>query len=160
MKRQFTATAYVLEDRQVLLLWHRKLQKWLPPGGHVEENELPSEAAIREVKEETGIEAEILQRENVWIERWNARSFPRPFMCLLEEIPTHGDEPAHQHMDFIYLAKPVGGVLRPKAEEADDARWFDWDAISQMRSDIDIFEETRQVLEQLLVGEISLALSR
>jgi len=66
---------------------HPKLKKWLPPGGHVEENESPPEAATREVKEETGLEITFIKQENIWIEKWNAKSFERPFLCLTEEIP-------------------------------------------------------------------------
>ena len=55
MKRQFTATVYILEKDKVLLIHHRKLQKWLPPGGHMDPNETPAEAACREAFEETGL---------------------------------------------------------------------------------------------------------
>ena len=61
MEKHFTATGIVLNDaHQVLMIRHKKLGVWLPPGGHVEENELPDEAVLREVLEETGIQARIL----------------------------------------------------------------------------------------------------
>jgi ADP-ribose pyrophosphatase YjhB (NUDIX family) len=53
MKKQYTATVFILQDDKVLLIYHKKLKKWLPPGGHLEEGELPSAGAIREAKEET-----------------------------------------------------------------------------------------------------------
>ena len=56
--RQFTATVYILFLEKVLLHRHAKLGKWLPPGGHIEQDETPPEAARREVKEETGLDIE------------------------------------------------------------------------------------------------------
>ena len=41
--RHFTVAVFVVHDRRVLLHYHRKLGKWLPPGGHIEANELPDE---------------------------------------------------------------------------------------------------------------------
>jgi ADP-ribose pyrophosphatase YjhB (NUDIX family) len=42
------------------MIYHKKLQVWLPPGGHMEENEIPDDAVLHEIYEETGIKAEIL----------------------------------------------------------------------------------------------------
>jgi hypothetical protein len=57
------------------------------------------------VREETGLEIEIIMQENIWIERWNANSFPRPYLCLLEEIPARPDQPTHQHVDLGILGQ-------------------------------------------------------
>ena len=56
--RHFTATAYVVHDGHVALHWHPKVKAWLPPGGHIEENEDPVQAVLRESaarEEETGL---------------------------------------------------------------------------------------------------------
>ena len=58
--RHFTVAVFVVHEGRVLLHYHRKLGKWLPPGGHIEQNELPDEAAVREVVEETGIRARLV----------------------------------------------------------------------------------------------------
>lgn len=150
MERQFTATVYIIENGKVLLIHHRKLQKWLPPGGHLDPNEIPSDGAIREAFEETGLHIELIQQENVWIDRWNAKSFPRPFMCLLEEIPAHGPHPAHQHIDLIYLAKPIGGDLVQNHQETHDIRWFTLQDLEKLKPDFDIFEETLQTIRRVL----------
>jgi 8-oxo-dGTP pyrophosphatase MutT (NUDIX family) len=141
MERQFTATVYIFHENRVLLHYHEKLGKWLPPGGHLEPNETPSEAARREVKEETGLEIVFIEQENLKVSAYNAESFERPFLCLLEHIPPHKDKPAHQHMDFIYLAKPV--TLK---EELNDFRWFKYEELEQL----DLFPDVEQVLQLLL----------
>jgi 8-oxo-dGTP pyrophosphatase MutT (NUDIX family) len=150
MFRQWTATAYILDEGRVLLIYHRKLQKWLPPGGHLEPNELPSEGAIREAREETGLDIELILEENCWIERWNANSFPRPYLCLLEEIPAHGEHPPHQHVDMIYLARPIGGQLKENGLETEGLRWFSLEQVEALNSDIEIFEETKYVIRRIL----------
>ena len=63
-KRQYTASAYIIDFKNhcVLLMYNRKLRKWLQPGGHIldSELELPWHTAIREAKEETGIDINIV----------------------------------------------------------------------------------------------------
>jgi 8-oxo-dGTP diphosphatase len=59
--RHFTASAIVLDDNgRVLLVHHNKVGLWLYPGGHIDPNEDPAQAALREVHEETGIHAEVI----------------------------------------------------------------------------------------------------
>ncbi len=132
------------------MLFHRKLKKWLPPGGHVDPNEIPSLAAIREVFEETGYQIELISDEHVWIQRWNAKSLPRPYLCLLEEIPAHGDHPAHQHVDLIYLGRLTGGDININRQEADSLAWFSLEEIETLKPDVEIFIETQQVIRKIL----------
>lgn len=150
MERQFTTSVYIIDNDQVLLINHKKLKKWLPPGGHLDPNETPPEAAKREAFEETGIKIELIPQENIWISRWNASSFERPFMCLLEKIPATRSERAHQHIDFIYVAKPVGGALTFNEKETAGIKWFCLAEIEKMASDVDIFEETKQTIYHIL----------
>ena len=147
MERHFTATAYILHEDKVLLLLHPKLGKWIPPGGHVEANESPPEAARREVQEETGLEIAFIREENIWIKRWNAESFERPYMCLVENIPEHKGVAAHQHLDFIYLAKPIGNT-EPVSE--DPIRWMTLEEVEAMECDVEIFGETQETVATLL----------
>lgn len=145
MKKEFTVAVYIIHQEKVLLLLHSKLKKWLPPGGHIEANESPPEAARREVKEETDLEISFIRQENVWVEHWNANSFERPFMCQTEEIPAHKGEGPHQHLDFIYLAYPVGNIT-PKGEGDVPLRYFTLDEVQALKSDVEIFAETQEVL--------------
>lgn len=149
IERHFTATAYILKSQQTLLIYHAKLKKWLPPGGHVEPNETPPECARREALEETGLEIEIIQQENVWLSHWNASSIERPYLCLLENIPTHGNTPAHQHIDMIYVAKPAGGVEHEELIQKKELRWFTLDEIELLQTDEEIFGETKQTLNHI-----------
>lgn len=144
MNTHFTATVYILHEGKVLLLPHPKFKKWLPPGGHVEPNETPVACAKREVLEETGLEIELVRQENVWVDFGHAKSLERPYLCLLENIPAYGSIPAHQHIDLIYVARPVGGKLLP------EIRWFSLKEAEQLQTDVDIFPDTETVIKHLL----------
>lgn len=147
IKKQFTATVYILDEDKVLLLKHPKLQKWLPPGGHLEPNEIPPECAIREAFEETGLHVELIKDEHLWISpRWNGESFPRPWLCLLENIPTHGTEPAHQHIDLIYLGRKMGGATTEEHRKQHDIRWFNLQEVLALKADEEIFAETQTTI--------------
>lgn len=104
--RHFTATGFVVYMDATLLHWHPKVKMWLPPGGHIEPNEDPVQAVLREVEEETGVKAEVVPTgtrvELVYPEQVHA-----PFTIEIEDI----DDPVqgwHQHIDMIYFCKPVG----------------------------------------------------
>ena len=107
MRRHFTATGFVVEGSRTLLHWHKRHQQWMPPGGHIEPDEDPVQAVLREVREETGIAAEVISTAP-------ALSFARPgqiqppYTILIEDIP--GPEEPHQHIDLIYFCRPVGGA--------------------------------------------------
>lgn len=148
MKREFTASVYIVEEEKVLLILHKKLKKWLPAGGHVDPDELPSKAAIREAKEETGLDVELILQENVWVPPMiNGKSIPRPYLCLLEEIPEHKGVAAHQHIDFVFVGRPVGGALERNLRECDGIAWFSLEKLEQEEA---LYEETRQVTKHIL----------
>jgi ADP-ribose pyrophosphatase YjhB (NUDIX family) len=147
--RHFTVTVYILEKGKILLLHHFKHAKWLPPGGHLEAGETPPECGKREVLEETGLEIEYIQQENIWINAWNARSIERPYLCLLENIPPHGQNGPHQHIDLIYVARPAGGTLHPEQVEKNLLRWWTLNEIDQQLSEDELFGETRETIKHL-----------
>ena len=65
-EKHFTASVWIVskgQPKKALLLHHRKFDKWMQPGGHIEKFENPVEAAIREVKEETGVDINFLADE-------------------------------------------------------------------------------------------------
>lgn len=142
MQREYTATAYLFHEERTLLIQHPKLQMWLPPGGHLEAGEMPHEGARREVFEETALNIEFLLDENLHIDRWNARSIPRPYLCLCEVIP----HPPHEHIDFIYVAH----VINKEDLKSDvPAQWFTLEEIEALPGDKEIFEETKETLRHL-----------
>lgn len=121
----------------------------------MEKNETPPEAARREVKEETGLEIEWIEQENLKYSNYNAKSFERPFLCLLEDIPAHKEQPAHQHMDLIYLARPVGIF-----GEIEGFRWFKYEELQNLELFPDVSEVLRLLLKENGLNRLQPAVSR
>jgi len=114
--RDYVATAIIAHEDRVVLLLHRKLNRWLPPGGHIDAPELPEQAAIREAFEETGLVTELIAEcEPVGFDH----ALARPAGLQLEDI-----EPGHQHIDFIYFARPLGSLELIGNQESLRIGWF------------------------------------
>ncbi|MGB2694430.1 MAG: NUDIX domain-containing protein [Dehalococcoidia bacterium] len=120
MKRHFTATAFVVHEGRTLLHWHRKLQQWMPPGGHLLPDEDPVAGALREVREETGIEAELLALTPAFAFDEPAQ-LQAPFTVLIEDS-AEAEEP-HQHIDLIYFSRPRPGTSREPSAPDDTLVW-------------------------------------
>lgn len=161
MQRHFTATAFIVDSRKrTLLLWHKRLGRWMPPGGHVDADELPEEAARRECKEETGLDVEIIgdpttpvglrgadaQEDLFTGNPEEGRMLKKPIAMLLEEIPAYSvrNEPAHQHMDFLFLARPLDETQTAilNHDEGHEMRWF-------TRTEIEALDETKEIFSNV-----------
>ncbi len=124
--RHFTVAVFVVWRGKVLLHHHRKLGMWLPPGGHIERDELPDNAAVREVFEETGLNVELVgeRRDDVG----DPVQLHRPAGVQLENIG-----PGHQHIDLIYFARPTNSTNIWAEFSAEKVGWYapeDWDAMA------------------------------
>jgi ADP-ribose pyrophosphatase YjhB (NUDIX family) len=120
-ERHHTATAYVVSEARTLLLWHARLRMWLPPGGHCELNEDPVEAALREVREESGLEVAIIPPRDLLVSS-GPRILPPPAVILVEDI-VRADQPFHQHIDHVYYTHALGPVVFEAAVPHGNHRW-------------------------------------
>ncbi|WP_409346081.1 NUDIX hydrolase [Paenibacillus sp. MBLB4367] len=116
-RRECSATVYVLnESREALLFVRRRkppfLGFFLPPGGHLEPNETPDEAALREVLEETGYPIKLLSPAPNDPFEDGVQLLSSPIAIQLEPID---DE--HDHIDFIYLGQIIGEQGKPHEGE-------------------------------------------
>ena len=154
MHRHFTATAFVIDSKKrVLLLWHKRLGRWMPPGGHVDEDESPEDAAKRECKEETNLDVDIIGETSTDLFAQNpheGRMLKKPIAMLLENIPESKErnEPAHQHMDFLYLAQPLNedDAKELAKDESDGMRWFTREEIRMMDERTEIFSNVKRYI--------------
>jgi 8-oxo-dGTP pyrophosphatase MutT (NUDIX family) len=127
MIRHFTATGFVVHGNSTLLHWHEKVQEWLPPGGHVEPNEDLVQTTLREIKEETGFDAEITPTQSL-LDISNLEQVYAPYTVMIEDVvdARYGE---HQHIDHIFFTRLVGGLAdtHDGAEKRPDApngwRW-------------------------------------
>jgi 8-oxo-dGTP pyrophosphatase MutT (NUDIX family) len=136
--RHFTATVYLVNDGATALHRHPKLDIRLPPGGHVDRDELPHEAGLREVREETGLEAELLCSAPA-IDAPAGRALPQPRYQMLYDIDAHSDGyVSHQHIDFVYFARVESRAIVPEGDDEPNSEVWTWYTPDDLRaSDID-----------------------
>lgn len=127
--RDFVAGAFVVKDGEVLFLDHKKLDMWLQPGGHVEKGETPDEAAVRETREETGLEVEVVGGERRF-EDFSAVDLPKPFNINLHRI-----REGHWHLDFQYIVR-VTGRQEDYEYDDEDMKWMDREDLESDRYEI------------------------
>ena len=116
-KIDFTVAIFVVHDGRILLVHHRKLDKWLPLGGHVELDEDPEQAALREAREESGWEVELLGERPPTTEPGTRALIAPRFLDI------HRITDTHEHIGMIYWARPKSGTTKLAVEEHHDIRW-------------------------------------
>jgi 8-oxo-dGTP pyrophosphatase MutT (NUDIX family) len=143
-EKHFTASALIIDNGKVLLLHHKKLGVWLYPGGHIEKNETPDQTVVREVKEETGLNIEIIGEKDNNLADINAdvSVLYNPYIILCELVGNH------YHNDIVYLCKISGKNREIKQNEGEskDIRFFTMDELN----DINLFPNFRRLLEKVL----------
>lgn len=108
----FTASCYVIDDGGRLLLHHhRRLDRWLQMGGHVEGEETPELTALREGTEESGLGDLTLAGDGI-------------FDLDVHGIPGAKGEPDHDHFDVRYLARTASPhAITLDSAESNDLAW-------------------------------------
>ena len=137
--RDFTVAVFVVHGDRVLLHYHEKLKRWLPPGGHIEPNELPDEAAVREVIEETGVACVLAGGTRM---HFDDPSLPvqlvSPAGIQLEQIG-----PEHQHIDLIYFA--AGTPAEPRSKTG----WFALDELGPLQLTEEVLTWCRLAVDEV-----------
>ena len=139
MAKHFCASVFIInpENKKILLIKHKKNRRWTQPGGHIEYDETPEEAALREAYEETGLRVKLLgdhfPREEDYI---------RP-LGIQKNRHSNGET----HVDIIYAAVPnhsTDEVLNK--EESDAIGWFTREELDK----IDCFPDIKITMDYLL----------
>ncbi|MFP5245799.1 MAG: NUDIX hydrolase, partial [Thermoanaerobaculia bacterium] len=140
----FTASCYILDDGGRLLLHHhRRLDRWLQMGGHVEGEESPEVAALREGSEESGLQDLAPAASGI-------------FDLDIHLIPAGKGEPAHEHFDVRYVARTASpDAVRLDRAESNELAWVTLDTASELMPGV----ESQRVLRKLqhLIRERSLS---
>jgi len=145
LRNQYVATGYVYDGQsdQFLLIYHKKLGKWLAPGGHLNDGEEPHEGVLRELLEETGQRGrfvDLLEMPKVGTS--SVPQLPAPFCILYETIPASAFDDEHMHVDFVYVLEIESPrTLKLHLQEVEQAKWIAAEEVASL----DTFENTRQV---------------
>jgi 8-oxo-dGTP pyrophosphatase MutT (NUDIX family) len=129
-KIDFTVAIFVVHGGRVLLIHHRALDKWLPLGGHIELDEDPEAAALREAREESGLEVQLLgDRPPTTGPGTRALIAPR-FLDI------HRISDTHEHIGMIYWARPKNGMVTLAAAEHHDIQWCSREGLERLNPPI------------------------
>ena len=104
-----SVTAVVVEDGHVLLVHKVDNDRWALPGGAVDVGESAPAAAVRETREETGIDVQVLGLVGVYTD-------PRHVM-------RYDDGEVRQQFSLCFRARRLGGDLRAQPSETKNVRW-------------------------------------
>ncbi len=117
-----TGSAIVVGPRGVVLLRHKRLGLWLQPGGHVDPGETPWEGALREAREETGLEVSFVEVDDAGIPP-------------IVHVAVHAGGRGHTHLDLRYLVHGGSADPCPPEGESQEIGWFDWTSAIERASD-------------------------
>ncbi|PLX21947.1 DNA mismatch repair protein MutT [Candidatus Parcubacteria bacterium] len=142
MKKHFTSSAIIVEQNKILLIFHKKLGVWLYPGGHIEEDEHPDEALLREVKEETGLDVEIIENKDDSLSNIgeDVTSLNIPYAVLCERVN------GHYHNDLIYLCKLKNKSDFNKFESKEEIGFFSLEETGKLK----LFDNFRILINKVL----------
>lgn len=117
-KIDWTAEVFIVNDEAVLLRKHDKFKIWLSVGGHIELHEDPTEAAVREVKEEVGLDVVLLGNPATYSDGTIELISP-------EFINRHRVNDTHEHVALVYFAtSPHRNITQGITEVSDGIKWF------------------------------------
>lgn len=119
-KIDWSVDVLIVHEDKVLLRKHDKYKVWLMVGGHIELDEDPVAAALREVQEEVGLTVELLGDVPQLSEGEGYRELLAPrFMNI------HPISDTHQHISLVYVARALTtDIVEGEGEKSDEIRWF------------------------------------
>jgi 8-oxo-dGTP pyrophosphatase MutT (NUDIX family) len=115
-----TVTGFVVHEGKVALHWHRKLSMWLPAGGHIEANEDPVQAVLREISEEFGVVASVLPLTHRTPYAGGPEQLEPPH-AMLDCIVA----PDHVHVDLCYYCRLESGFPGVPEDAESPVLWVD-----------------------------------
>lgn len=150
MEKHFTVSVYIVSlisgVKKLLLHKHKKLNMWLPVGGHIEFGETPIDAAIREAKEESDLDIEIVTQEKLF-ESDVVKQLVTPLALMEQEIPPYNGKALHKHLDSVYIAT----TKHPKkAKMSEEFGWFSKGELEKMDIKDDVKLLTRKVFSAVI----------
>jgi len=150
IQKHFTVSAYIVHKDKVLLHLHKKYGMILPLGGHIEADELPEEACIREVIEESGLHIKIYDADKSTSLQNSAqpmivKMLIRPIHMILCEVNSE-----HYHVDLNYYATTDTFNIKPGEEETDLLYWFTKEDLNKIdNAPQDVIMMAKEALELL-----------
>ena len=146
-KIDFTVEVFIIYQNKVLLRKHDKYGIWLGVGGHIEADEDSNQAAIREIKEEVGLNAQLIGEAHIWKD--GEKEIVAPAY-----LNRHSISDIHEHIAMIYFAR-VGNdqISQGETEKSEDIRWFSAEELNN--PDFEIKESIKFYAKKALEKSLS-----
>lgn len=125
-KIDFTVEVFVVHDNKVLLRKHDKYGVWLSVGGHIELDEDPNQAAVREVHEEVGLTIKLHDTRNFFMHTEQFRELIPPVSLNRHRISEN-----HEHITLVYFAQSETNKVIPE-KETDEWKWCTSEEIAHL----------------------------
>lgn len=128
IKIHLTVAGCAINGNTILLIFHSKYKKWLFPGGHIERNETPDLALLREFNEETGLQFIFSNFKYPVVFNKEIHDLPLPFHVNIHKINTH----------YHYCSYYKGSVLKGKIETNSEVKILKWFTVKDIMNQTDI----------------------
>ena len=126
LKKTFCCGAFIIDENKVLMIRHKNGGHWAFPKGHKDPGETDEETAIREVKEETGLDIKIVS-EKTYIDNYSIGGYENKFVTY-------------------FIANPITKTVTTQEEEILE---YEWVPIEQAIEKI-TFDETKKTYKKFL----------
>jgi len=129
--KEFISTVLIVQNGKVLMTWNDKVNNWIPIGGHIDPNELPCDSVIREAKEESGFDIELIDLRDLKI-----KNLTQNLDIQLDII-----KPNHHHINISYIGRIIVGKMMEMSDEGTGLKWFSPSEIIESK---EIFENSKE----------------
>ncbi len=146
-KIDFTVEVFIVHKNRVLLRMHDKYKKWMSVGGHIELHEDPIEAAYREVKEEVGLDIELVGNPVIEGPLDHSKELIPP--VALNRHPS--DTPGHEHVTFVYFGRAKSTEIKAlyTSDKSEECKWCSREEIEGMDLWLNIRKYALAALDRL-----------
>jgi 8-oxo-dGTP pyrophosphatase MutT (NUDIX family) len=136
-KIDYIVETYIVHNNKVLLRLHDKYKIWLAVGGHIELDEEPEQAALREVWEEVGLKVELVgKREPAEVDRDGFRALIAPRFLNIHRV-----NPTHQHIGLIYFARSNSDKIEVHGDDVSNE--IVWLTKEELNTKTDIYPDIK-----------------
>lgn len=126
----YIAEVFIVHKNKVLFRLHEKNHKWIAPGGHVELDETLQEAAVREAKEEVGLDVVIWRGKPLAEAGNDIGSIECHDLILPAFSNIHRVDENHRHLVFVFFGTSASDqVVQPDNHEKTECRWLTKDEV-------------------------------
>ena len=129
-KIDFTVEVFIVHKNRVLLRMHDKYKRWLSVGGHIELDEDPVQAAHREVKEEVGLDIELVGNPKLFTLADHSEELIPPVALNRHKTNKEG----HEHITLVYFARAKSTDIRVlhEGDKSEESRFFTKDELHKL----------------------------